>query len=516
MPEAFNLADWLFERALGPGGGGGARVAVRSDGRDLTYAEVAAASAAAGGALRRLGVRPEERVLLALPDGPALVAAVLGALRIGAVVVPAPSAPGLADHGFLVEHSRATVAVVDPAVRADVAGGAGGRRHLRAVLDPDEWAAACAAEPGELESEPTGRDDAAFWLYSSGTTGRPKAAVHLHQDAAHCAEGFAGGVLGMGADDRTFSVSRMTTPSGLCNSIVFPFSVGASTVLVADPGGDAVARVLRDDRPTLLFARPANYRALLEADGAGGGGDGRAAAPALRLAVSSGDTLPAGLHERFRERFGIDVVEGTGSTEALHIYLCNRPGRVRPGSSGEVVPGYEARLVDDDGTPVGDGEVGVLQVRGGSICERYARDRDRTRDAFVGRWLVTGDRYRRDGDGVFWYVGRADDTWFQDGRWMAPVEIEEALASHPAVREAGVVGVDVGGGRRAALACVVLAGGGGAGGGDHAEALAAELRAHVAARLDDARAPAEVRFVASLPRTATGKVQRFRLREASG
>jgi benzoate-CoA ligase len=488
VPEAFNLAAWLLDGAEARGDGG--RVAVRSGGVDLTYEEVADRAARAAAVLRDRGVRPEERVLLALPDGPDLLAAVLGALLAGAVVVPAPDRPGLADHAHLVAHSRARLAVAAPEVAAACGPDTFSAADLAAAVDAAEpWAGA----------EATSRDDPAFWLYTSGTTGRPKAAVHLHGDMAHCWSGFGSGVLGLGPGDRTFSVARMTSPSGIGNSIVFPLAAGASTVLGTD-----VAAVLRDDGPTVLFARPANYRALLEDEAA-------VEAPALRLAVSSGDTLPADLHRRFRERFGVEILEGTGSTEAFHVYLCNRPGRVRPGSSGEVVPGYEARLVDDDGGDVPDGEVGQLLVRGGSVCSHYARDRDRSKDAILGHWLVTGDRYRRDGDGVFWYVGRADDTWFQDGAEVAPFPIEEALGTHPAVREAGVAGVDVEPGRRRPVAWVVVREGGP---GEAGEALAAELTAHVAAALGEAMAPAAVRFVDALPRTATGKVQRFRLRES--
>ncbi len=535
-----NLASRLLDDNLAAGRGDA--VAVWYQDRQLTYGDVRELADRAGGALRRLGVRPEQRVLVALPDCPEFLAAFLGALKTGAVPVPASPVPGQVDHGFLLQDSRAVAAVVG----ADTLGPTDRFPHLRDVLvvgggaegsaDPRvrRFEELTAAAPPRLTAEPTSPDDVAFWLYSSGTTGTPKAVVHLHQDPVHCCEGYARGVLGMQAWDRTLSTARLASASGLGSSCFFPFWVGASTVLVPDPPtASRVTAAVRDARATLLFARPADYRALLAEPAppaAAGPAAAEPAATSLRLAVCSGDRLPAEVHDGVRARFGIEVLEGTGSTEMLHIYLSNRPGRVRPGCSGEPVPGYEVRLVDEDGVPVPPGQVGDLHVKGGSTFAWYWRDRERTRRALLGEWLVAGDKYYQDGDGRLWYVGRSDDVWLQDGEWIAPAGIEEVLATHPAVREAGVTGSGDGP-DRTVLACVVLRDPGpagaapaGAAGADEADeaasgeaapGLAAELRELVRDRLGAARTPAQVVFVDELPRTASGKVQRFRLREAA-
>ncbi len=524
VPQRFNLGSRLLDDNVAAGRGDAVAVWYRD--RRLTYGDVRELADRAGGALRRLGVRPEQRVLVALPDCPEFLAVFLGALKVGAVPVPASPVPGRVDHGFLLHDARAVAAVVAPDALAAVTAQPPDRLpHLRDVLVAGAGAQGsadrrvrrfeelAAAAPPRLTAEPTSRDDVAFWLYSSGTTGTPKAVVHLHQDPVHCCEGYARGVLGIQASDRTLSTARLASASGLGNSCFFPFWVGASAVLVPDPPAPSpVMAAIREARPTLLFARPGDYRALLAEPG-GPGGPGASGGPAptsLRLAVSSGDRLPGEVLDGVRARFGIEVLEGTGSTEMLHIYLSNRAGRVRAGSSGEPVPGYEVRLVDDDGVPVPPGEVGDLHVKGGSAFSWYWRDRARTRRALLGDWVVTGDKYHQDGEGRLWYVGRSDDVWLRDGEWVVPAEIEEVLAAHPAVREAAVTSFGDGP-DRAVLACVVLREPGRA-----VAALADELRELVRDRLGPARAPARVVFVGELPRTASGKVQRFRLREAAG
>lgn len=463
--------------------------------------------------LRGLGVRIENRVLLVLDDGPEFIYLFLGALRIGAVPVPAPPGMGQDFYDFLLEDSRAVLVAADekslPAVRAVAAGRTPYLGHVVTVGEPDgpgdgrerSFGVLAAQAPAVLAAERTSPEDVAFWLYSSGTTGSPKAALHLHRAPVHICEGYAQGVLGIGRDDRILSAARMFSASGLGNSIFFPLWTGASALLV--PGAPTPARLAEEASrvaPTVLFARPATYRAMIEEDS-------RAAFGSLRVAVCSGDRLPREIHEAVRERFGVEVLEGIGSTEALHIYLSNRPGRVRPGSLGEPVPGVTARLADEDGQPVGPGEIGDLHIRSGSTFACYWRNQEKSQAALLGPWLVTGDKYRADADGYYWYVGRSDDMWLQDGEWIAPAEIEQVLTDHEAVGDAAVSGVEQGGQRRA-LACVVPR--------EPAQAsaeLAAELQARVKARLGASREPAEVRFVLRLPRTASGKVQRFRLPE---
>jgi benzoate-CoA ligase len=459
-----------------------------------------------------LGVRIENRVLLVLDDGPEFVYLFLGALRIGAVPVPAPPGMGQDFYEFLLEDSRAVLVAADrqslPAIRTIPADRTPRLGHVVTVGesgDPGQgrersFGVLAAQAPTVLAAERTSPDDVAFWLYSSGTTGSPKAAVHLHRAPVHVCEGYAQTVLGIGRDDRILSAARMFSASGLGNSIFFPLWSGASALLVPGaPTPTRLAEAARDVAPTVLFARPASYRAMAEEE------DSSAAFGSLRVAVCSGDRLPQEIYETVRERFGVEVLEGIGSTEALHIYLSNQPGRVRPGSLGEPVPGVTARLVDEDGQPTGPGQIGDLHIQGGSTFAWYWHNREKTQAALLGPWLVTGDKYRIDADGYYWYVGRSDDMWLQDGEWIAPAEIEQALADHDAVGDAAVSGVERDGQRRA-LACVVPR--------EPAQAsaeLAAELRARVRVRLGASREPTEVRFVRRLPRTASGKVQRFRL-----
>lgn len=487
--------------------------ALRHRGRDVTYAEVADRVARAASVLRSVGTRPEERVVLLLPDGPDFVSAFLGAIWMGAVPVPVnpDAAPG--DLALPIVDSRATTVVCAgsalPRVEAVL------REHrtrVRAVVtvggevqpagtqvagDLSELLA--GAVPADVEA--TSADDVAFWLYSSGTTGRPKAVAHTHGAPVHSFQGFAQGVLGLTSGDRIFSVARMFSASGLGNSIFFPFFAGGSAVVVSDPptGASLVADVTAE-RPTVLFARPASYRAIVDSAPPG-------AIPSVRLAVSSGDRLPGDLRREFLDRYGVEVLEGVGATETLHIYLCNRPDRIRPGSSGQLVPGYDARIVGEDGIEVADGEIGDLHVRGGSTLLCYWRNRAKSRETLLGDWVVTGDKYTRDADGFYWYAGRSDDMWLDQGTWMSPVPVEEALTAHPDVVEAGVTRV-LGSGPPSVLACVTLRDP-----GRQTAGLTDQLAAWVEERLGPARRPDRIVVVGSLPQTPSGKVQRHRLPE---
>jgi benzoate-CoA ligase len=357
----------------------------------------------------------------------------------------------------------------------------------------------------QLTSEPTTRDDVAFWLYSSGTTGQPKAVVHLHQDALFCGTCYAEGVLGIMEADRTFSIARLSAASGIGNSMTFPFMVGGSTVLSPEtPDAVGVQAIFERHRPTILFARPRDYAALLD-------GESGLDLSSLRVAVCSGDRLPGDVYERFVARFGVEILEGVGSTEVLHIYLSNMRGRVRPGSSGEIVPGYESRLVDEDGYAVARGEVGDLLVKGESVCAYYWNNRQKTRETLRGEWLVTGDKYRQDHDGYFWYAGRSDDMWLADGEWISPAEIELALRRHPSVQDAGAVAVARANSPTEPLAAVIL----------QPEATAsptliADLQQWVWGQLGERYWPRTIVFVDDLPRTVSGKLQRYRLRALAG
>jgi benzoate-CoA ligase family protein len=511
LPAVFNLTESFLDAPATNGRRDSP--ALWFKGEPISYLTVLENTCRAAHVLRGLGVRIENRVLLVLDDKPEFIYLFLGALRIGAVPVPAP--PGMSQdyYEFLLQDSRAVLAAADgqslPAIWAIARNRTPHLGHVLAVgerADPRQekegsFEALAAAAPTVLACERTSPDDVAFWLYSSGTTGAPKAVIHLHRAPVSTCEGYADGVLGIRPGDRILSAARLFSASGLGNSIFFPFWAGASAVLMpGTPTPARLAEVARDMAATVLFARPASYRAMLA--------EGRPDVfSSLRVAVCSGDRLPREVFQAMRDRFGVELLEGTGSTEALHIYLSNRPGRVRPGSTGELVPGLRAQIVDEDGHLVGPGEIGDLHIQGGSTFASYWHNREKTQAALLGSWLVTGDKYRVDPDGYYWYVGRADDMWLQDGEWIAPAEIEEVLTGHDAIGEAAVAGVDRDGQRRA-IACVVTR--------EPAQAsagLAAELRARVRARLGASREPAEVRFVARLPRTASGKVQRFRLRD---
>jgi benzoate-CoA ligase len=348
-------------------------------------------------------------------------------------------------------------------------------------------------------------DDVAFWLYSSGTTGFPKGAVHLQHDMRCCAESFGHGVLGIGPSDRTFSVAKLFFAYGLGNALYFPFSVGASTILLPDkPDPARIFDVVRRFRPTLFYAVPTAYSAMLAEMDAGASPD----FSSVRLCSSAGEPLAATLFERWRARTGVEVLDGIGSTEMLHTFIANRPGRVRPGSSGEIVPGYAARVVDADGRDVAPDEIGDLLIKGESTCSCYWNKQEQTRKTIVGEWIRTGDKYSRDRDGYFWYQGRSDDMLKAGGYWVSPAEVESAILTHPAVLECAVIGCEDDTRLVKPMAFVVLKSGQ-AGSPELADAL----KGHLKTRLAVYKCPRWIEFVGDLPKTATGKIQRYKLRE---
>jgi benzoate-CoA ligase family protein len=511
-----NACWYLLDRRLEAGDG--ERVALEQGGARVSHAELAARVAQAANGLRALGVRPEERVPLVLLDAVEFVASFLGALRIGAVPVPMSTMLTGGELAFQCNDARARVAIASGALAPVVKDMVAECRELTdLVIDGDgqngfevalagplrvhryqQWA---TEQPTEAEVYPTSPDSPAFWLYTSGTTGKPKAAMHRHADLPYTAETYGQQVLGITPEDRCYSVAKLFFAYGLGNSLTFPLSVGASAVLdPARPTPQSVAAALRERRPTLFFAVPTFYAALLAAD-----------LPAdsfasVRLAVSAGEPLPAGIFHRFKERFGLDVLDGLGTTEALHIFISNRPGDIRPGTTGFVVPGYRVRLVSDEGAPVPPGETGHLEVSGESVATGYWCRTEVTRRTFKGEWLRTGDVYSCSEDGVFTYAGRSDDMIKAGGIWVSPAEVEATLVQHPDVQEAAVVGRRTAEGLQEPAAYVVTLPGRSPG--------AEELVEFCRERLAAFKRPRQVLFVDDLPKTATGKIQRYKLRDA--
>ena len=509
----FNAAAHFVDRHVAEGRGG--KVAIECGDRRVTYAEVLDGVNRAGRGLRdSLGVRPEERVALLLRDGPEFACVFFGAMKLGAVPIPINTLWKASDCQYVLHDSRARVLVVDEALLPQVqAIPRDALPHLHAIVVVGRAPAATVAfadllQAGSagLDAEPTSRDAAAFWLYSSGSTGSPKGCVHLHHDMAICAELYVRGVLGITESDRCFSVAKLFFAYGLGNGLYFPFAVGATSILWPGPPTAAhVYAVIERHRPTLFYSVPTNYAMLLDCR--------REPGPdfdlsSVRLAVSAGEALPPALFERFERRFGLRILDGIGSTEMLHIFISNRPGAIRPGSSGVVVPGYEARLVDDQGGEVAPGEVGHLLIKGDSACTFYWNQHEKTKSTFEGPWTRTGDKYRRDADGFFWHAGRADDMMKVGGLWVSPIEIEQVLIEHDAVFECAVVGREDRDELTKPVAFVVLRPG-----TSGTPELAKALETFVRERLADYKRPRRVEFIPELPKTATGKIQRFKLRE---
>jgi benzoate-CoA ligase len=460
------------------------------------------------GAFAELGIEREQRVLLGLLDTVDFPIVFLGALKAG--IVPVPLNPLLVadDYRWILENSGAAavffspecapswaeIATANPGVRF-VSTGDGPGQTLNDLLSRSEPARAAAD---------THRDDVAFWLYTSGSTGRPKGAMHVHGSLRLTANLFGLGVVGFREDDIVLSVAKQFFAYGLGNALTFPLAAGATAVLHKDRATpQAIGHLIAAHRVSVLGGVPTFFASFL----AGAEAPSKAGMPHLRLALSAGEPLPAPLGEAFRARYGVDIIDGLGSTEMLHVYLAQRPGCVRYGCTGRPVPGYELRIVDDGGEPVAAGEIGELQVKGPTAALGYWRNRPRSLATFLGEWTRTGDSYRSDADGWYFYGGRRDDMLKVGGIYVAPSEVEEALAGHVCVLEAAVVGREDENGLVKPCAHVVLKPGHP---GDAAtEAL---LKAHVKSRLAPYKYPRWIVFTEALPKTATGKIQRFRLR----
>jgi benzoate-CoA ligase len=498
--ERYN-ASLILDANLEAGRGG--KVAIRTpEGGELTYAELAAMAARVGHMLRSLGVQREQRVLMVMDDTPAFPASFLGAMRIGAVPVPVNPLDKLDNFRHYLADSDARVAIADANLMPLVIEARGDGDAMLVVANGETEGAikledAIAELPGELPALDTHRDDAAFWLYSSGSTGMPKGVVHLHHDIAFTCETYAREILQITEADVTYSTTKLFHAYGLGNGLSFPYSVGATTVLSSGRSNPARAlEIVERFHPTLFFSVPALYRAMLDQEPAD--------LSSVRMCVSAAEPLHPSIEERWEERYGVPIVDGIGSTEMLHIYCSNRADDVRRGTSGKPVRGYELRLIDLDGHPVEGDEPGQLMVRGDSCAAYYWRQHDKSKRCMVGDWFATGDRYRVTEDGYYVYEGRMDDMLKVGGLWVSPADMETALMQHPGVREAVVIGVEVE--QVSRIKAFVIAD------GEGDDALADELRGWCKERLRRYEYPHLVEFVDDFPRTVTGKVQRFKLR----
>jgi benzoate-CoA ligase len=509
--QQFNFAQHIL--ALNAGRAG--KLAYVDDSERLTYGELDRRVRSFAAALLARGIQPEQRVLLVMQDTVDLPVALLGAMFAGVVPVPVNTLLPATDYAYMIDHSRARAVIASAALLPCV------REAMAAARCRPELIVAGAHDDvslpsvhAMLEAAPlapdahadTCGDDFAFWLYSSGSTGRPKGAVHSHANLFWTAELYGKPVLGVKESDVVFSAAKLFFAYGLGNALTFPLSVGATVVLMAErPTPQAVFQRLMQHRATVFAGVPTLYVAML-------------ASPdlppreqvALRVCASAGEALPREVGEAFRNHFGCDILDGLGSTEMLHIFVSNREGDVHYGSSGLPVPGYDIELRDEDNHLVAAGEIGDLYVRGPSAALLYWSNRDKSRGTFQGEWLKSGDKYSRDEHGYLTYAGRGDDMLKVSGQYVSPIEVEAALTAHPAVLECAVVGKIDGDGLTRTAAYVVLGQG-----REAADSLADELKAFVKTRLAPHKYPRELYFVPDLPKTATGKIQRYRLRDVA-
>ena len=509
-PLQFNFASWLFglnqHRAH--------KAAYIDDVGTTTYGQLEDRARRFASVLHALGVHPEERVLLVMLDTVELPVAFLGALYAGVVPVVANTLLTSADYNYMLTHSHARVVITSSPVLPTIAQALADAGHdgcLLVVSQPQDAnlpsgqvlsklieAATPSAKPVS-----SGCDDIAFWLYSSGSTGKPKGTVHTHANLYWTAQLYAKQVLGIVEDDIVFSAAKLFFAYGLGNGLTFPLSVGATAILMAErPTADAVFERLVRHRPTVFFGVPTLYASILASPKLPARAD-----VAMRICTSAGEALPREIGERFAAYFGCEILDGIGSTEMLHIFLSNRAGEVQYGTTGKPVPGYEVELRDETGRTVPDGEVGDLYIKGPSAALMYWSNREKSRATFLGEWIKSGDKYRRLPNGCYVYAGRSDDMLKVSGQYVSPIEVEMVLVQHDAVFEAAVVGVDHDGLVKT-CAFVVLK-------RDYpaSEALADKLKAFVKERLAPHKYPRQILFVDDLPKTATGKIQRFRLRE---
>ena len=508
LPTTYNCVSTFLDRHIEEGRG--QNIAIRSGEDIITYAQTQEKVNRMGNALANLGVERGNRVYLLLPDSPSLIYGMLGAMKIAAVPIPVNTRLPDESHTYMINDSRAKILITDenllPMVeriepnlkflRHIVVDGEGsGRPRLGDLMD--------AASP-ELEAAETDKDETAFWLYTSGSTGEPKGGVHQHENWLYCCESYARPILGIQETDVCLSVSKLFHAYGLGNGLFFPFYAGASAVMFPDvPRPDHFLAEAEKHRVTLFFGVPTFFAAALSKEDL----ETKYDLTSIRLCTSAGEPLPRVIFERWKDKFGVEILDGIGSTEVLHIYVSPRPGQVRPGSTGWPCPGYEVKIVDDEGNSLGREELGILWVKGQSTTTGFWNKKDKTRKQCLGEWFNTEDLWYVDKDGYYWYSGRADDAFKCRGEWVMPVEVEDVIIKNEAVLESAVIGTKDNDGLDKPMAFVVLQPG-----KEPTEALAEEIKAHIRSELPGYKVPAWIRFVDDLPKTATGKFQRFMLR----
>ena len=481
--------------------GRGGRAAIVTDEGETSYEELDLLVRRFEAALGRQGVHAGDRVALILPDGPLFSIGFWGAIAAGAIAVPLSTMLKPEKHAAILADCDPRLLVFDRKI-VDGTAMAGADCVLWEAAEAREQAADIQPASGYA---PTHRDGFAFFLYSSGTTGEPKGVVHLQHDMWICSRTYGERVLGIRAEDRCFSVAKLFFAYGLGNAQYFPFDAGASAVLFSGrPTPESVLEQVRRHRPTLFFGVPTAYVHLLAAMERGAAAD----FSSVRLCASAGESLPAAVFSRWKERTGLEILDGIGSTETCHMFLSNQRGAVRAGSSGKEIPGYDVRIVDDSGDDAPAGEIGDLLVRGDSTMGFYWNRHEATKSTLQGDWIRTGDKYRRDADGFYWHAGRSDDMLKVSGQWVSPVEVEAALSAHPGVLECAVVGEEDADGLIKAHAFVAPRP------GAATDKLADALKAFAEEKLEPFKRPRWITFVPELPRTATGKVQRYLLRQS--
>jgi len=512
LPERLNAAKVFVDDNVSAGRG--ARAAILCGDETVTYQQLAGNVNRLGNALKTLGVGMEERVAIIMPDDPECVYAFFGAMKIGAVSIPTNTILMPKDYEYLLNDSRARVLIVHPTFLDKITEIRRQLRYVEHIIVAGDGADGfpklsdlMEKALDQLDAADTSKDDSAFWLYSSGTTGFPKGAIHLHHDMIVEADLYARDTIGIVESDVSFSIAKLFFAYGLGNGLYFPLRMGGTTVLLPGrPMPKTVYEVIDQYQPTVFYGVPTSYAALLHLAEQ----EGRTSLGRVRMCVSAGEPLPKPLFDKWLERFGVEIYDGIGSTEILHIFISNRPGAVKPGSTGQIVEGYEGRIVDDEGNEMGIGETGTLLIKGDSIANGYWNKHEQTKETFRGHWINTHDKFRLDEDGYFWYAGRADDMFKVSGLAVWPADVESVLISHPAVLESGVVGVPDAEGLIKPRAYVVLKDKNAA-----SDELVKELQTYVKTNAQPHKYPRTIIFTENLPKTATGKIQRYKLRQSA-